>query len=619
MTIGGTKDLAVLRDADWVVEAVAERLDIKRALLARVEAYVSPTALVTSNTSGLSLAGMSAHLTPDLQRRFFGTHFLNPPRYLKLLEVIPTPATDPALFSDFCTFAENAMGHRVVVAKDTPGFISTRLWIAHLMDSIHTAIELGIDIELVDSLTGALVGRPNSATFRMADLVGLDIVASIARNQYEALPNDPLRERLSPPDVMQKLIAAGHVGEKTGAGFYRRVDGQILVLDLKELKYRPRKPVAPDLAHPYLDAILARFFDYARTVRPEIADSEIDVDHAFQWGFGWARGPLTMDAERHGGLLPTPAPSTVYLQLDHQPVLRHTETATLRDLGDGVACLEFHTKLNVFSPAQLENLAETVAYAERDFLGLVIGNQGAHFSAGYDLRRLVEAMERGDLSAIEREMKLCQDVFLALKYARIPLVGAPHGFTLGAGAECALHCARLHCAPETYFGLPEVAIGVIPCGGGVKERLYRLGDQKKTLDALLGNRNTTSAYEAQLHGWLREKDTISRNADRRFYEAKELTLSLADDWHGREEEPEIAPTHSLSELADAVEARRAEGNLTDHEARIGASLARVLGGGPLTESALLERERREFLTLCAEPLSLARMKIMLETGKPLRN
>ena len=249
----------------------------------------------------------------------------------------------------------------------------------------------------------------------------------------------------------------------------------------------------------------------------------------------------------------------------------------------------------------------------------MIGNQGAHFSAGYDLRRLVEAMERGDLESIEREMKLCQDVFLALKYARIPLVCAPHGFTLGAGAECALHCARLHCAPETYFGLPEVTVGVIPCGGGVKERLYRLGDQRKTLDALLGNRNTTSAYEAQLHGWLRARDTISRNADRRFYEAKELTLALADDWHGREEEPELAPTHSLSELADAVEMGRAEGRLTDHEARIGASLARVLGGGPLTESALLERERREFLALCAEPLSLARMKAMLETGKPLRN
>jgi 3-hydroxyacyl-CoA dehydrogenase len=619
ISIGGTQDMGVLRQADWIIEAVAEKLEIKRAVLARVEAYASPGAIVTSNTSGLSLAGMSAHLNEAFRKRFFGTHFLNPPRYLKLLELIPTPDTDRAILNDFFQFAEHTLGHRCVIAKDTPGFISTRLWIAHLMDSIHTAIEMGVDVETVDFLTGPFIGRPGSATFRMADLVGLDIVLSVARNQYESLPDDPLRHRLPPPEVLQRLIAAGFKGDKTGAGFYRREkDGQVLVLDLKELKYRPRRAVT-EPNHPYLNTILDTFFGYVHQIRPQIAEREWDIDHVFQWGFGWNKGPLTMDAERRGAFLPSPPPDTEYIELDHLAPLQSAPTATLRDMGDGIACIEFHTKMNVFSPELLELLLSLVERAEREFLGLVIGNQGAHFSAGYDLARLVAAMERGDLKTIDTEMALCQKAFQKLKYARLPIVAAPHGFALGAGGECVLHCTHVHAAAETYLGLPEVAVGVIPCGGGVKETLLRLGDGRAALEAILFNQNSTSAYDAIRQKRLRDTDTVARNADRRLYEAKLKALELSDSFQPTQPDDVTPPTVDATLLKSALDGWQAEGKLSEIEYRIGEALLHVLAGGPNDEASLLTREREAFQKLCQEPLSLARMRHMLQTNRPLKN
>lgn len=619
ITIGGTQDMGVLRQADWIIEAVIEKMEAKRALLARIEAYASPSAIITSNTSGLPLAGMSAHLNESFRKRFFGTHFLNPPRYLKLLELIPTPDTDRALLSDFFRFAENVLGHRCVIAKDTPGFISTRLWIAHLMDSIHTAIEMGVDIETVDYLTGPLIGRPNSATFRMADIVGLDIIYSVAKNQYDALPGDPLRQRLVPPEVLQRLLAAGFKGEKTGAGFYRREkDGQILVLDLKELKYRPRRAVT-ETNHAYLNTILDTFFSYIHQILPQIAEREWDIDHVFEWGFGWNKGPMTMDAERRGAFLSAPPSHTEYIEADHMGILQHAPTATLRDMGDGIACVEFHTKMNVFSPELLELLNRLTERAEREFLGLVIGNQGPHFSAGYDLGRLVAAMEKGDLAAIDQEMKLCQDTFLALKYAHVPIVAAPHGFALGAGCECVLHCYHVHAAAETYIGLPEVAVGVIPCGGGVKETLLRLGDGVGVLESLLFNRTSTGAHDAIRQKRLRETDTVARNPDRRLYDAKQKALELSDGFSPLSQAETVFPTVDACALKTALDSWKDEGKLTEIEYKIGAALVHVLSGGPTDEQSLLNRERESFLTLCQEPLSLARMQHMLKTNRPLKN
>jgi 3-hydroxyacyl-CoA dehydrogenase len=326
-----------------------------------------------------------------------------------------------------------------------------------------------------------------------------------------------------------------------------------------------------------------------------------------------------MDAERRGAFLPAPPAHTEYIEVDHMAILQSASTATLRDMGDGIACIEFHTKMNVFDPELLELLASLIERAEREFLGLVIGNQGPAFSAGYDLARLVSAMERGDLASIDSEMKLCQEVFQQLKYARLPIVGAPHGFALGAGCECLLHCTHVHAAAETYIGLPEVAVGVIPCGGGVKETFQRLGDGRAALETILFNQNSTGAHDAVRTGRLRETDTVARNPDRRLYEAKLKALELSDGFHALRRDEAPKPDADGAALKAQLDEWQAVGRLTEIERKIGEGLVQVLSGGPTDEASLLAREREAFLSLCQEPLSLARMQHMLKTNRPLKN
>jgi 3-hydroxyacyl-CoA dehydrogenase len=603
--------------ANWIVEAVAEDLNVKREVLAQIES-AAPNAIVTSNTSGLGLAAMSQQCSPAFRRRFFGTHFLNPPRYLKLLEVIPTAETDTALLTGFIEFAETVLGHRVVLAKDTPGFISTRLWITHLLDTIHTAIEQKVDIETVDALTGPFVGRPRSATFRMADLVGLDIIAAVAKNQYALLPQDPLRERLRLPAIMETRIASGRLGEKSGGGFYRRDGKAILALDLTTGEYHPRRDVSPNLANPaqktFLETILNRLFDYAHAVRPEIADSEAAVDKTMRWGFGWEKGPFAMAAERKGMLPPIEPFDPRYVTLAELPIVRTFETATLRDLGDGILCLELHAKMNTFSPAMNDAVLAAVEWAEAKASGLVIAGHGAHFSAGYDLSRLVAAMERGDLTVIDAEMRACQAAFLRVKYARVPVVAAVHGYTLGAGCEIALHSAAIVAAPELAMGLPETAVGVVPCGGGIKEMWYRLGDADATLQNIVRNRNSTSAHGARRAGRLRPTDTILANADRLLYTAKQKALALSAEY----EPPRPLVMPSGTSLDASLTALQNSEDLTEHDLLLAAKVAEVIGTGG-TEQAMLDAERHVFCELCQEPKSVERMRHLLATGKPLKN
>ena len=676
-----------LRAADWVVEAVAERMDVKRDVLALVAAAIPAHAVVTSNTSGLGLAAMSAHLPPALRRRFLGSHFLNPPRYLKLLEVVPTPETDPEVTAGFVRFAERVLGHRVVLAKDTPGFISTRLWIAHLMDTLHAAEEHGIDLETVDYLTGPLVGRPRSATCRMADIVGLDVVAAIAGNQRHALPHDdPLRTRLEPPAVLRALLDAGRTGEKADAGFYRREGRSVLAYDAAAGEYRPRRDVHIEAVEAvallplperlraleacrdapwgrFLNGILDALGAYARAVGPEVAADVLAVDRTMRWGFGWEMGPFGVDDARRGAsehYAGTPLPRSYrafgggdageastrpwpvepeYVDLARVAAaeggtLARTEAASLLDLGDGVWCVAFHTKMNTFNPALCAFLRDAVTRAEAETAALVIGNQGAHFSAGYDLKRLAAAMEQGDTDTIDREMKACQDAFLAIRYARIPVVAAVHGFTLGAGCECALHCHGVVAASETYVGLPEVAVGVVPCGGGIKETLRRyleagldpVAAARASLRAVVLNRNSGSAHEAQRDGRLRPTDAICRNPDRLLYEAKRRALALRDGFAPpeRADFPGIEAA-GLSILREDIANWHADGTLNEHDARIADRVALVLSGGmepapgPVSEHRLLELERIVFLDLCRSPQSLARMRHFLDTGKPLRD
>lgn len=578
---GCAEELSVCADANWVIEAIAEKLALKQALLSRLESAVGPETLVTSNTSGLSLTAMSEHCGQAFRQRFFGTHFFNPPRYLKLVEVIPTPVTSRAVLKDFITRLEAQTNHRVVVARDTPGFISTRLWITHLLDTIHTAIEQDVPVEVVDALTGPALGRPRSATFRMADLVGLDIIASIAKNQYESLPDDPLRERLRLPEPLERLIAEGRTGQKVGAGFYQRVGREILALDWQTLTYRPRQEENTTPGKELVATILPRFFGYVEAIADEISDSEDAIDNAMCWGFGWQKGPFAM-ARR------APDPPVT-------PALHAYE---------GALVFELRGKLNVFDPALCAAVLEAVSQAEARGCPLIFTGQGSCFSAGYNLARLVTAMERADLEAIEADMKQCQETFLRVKHATIPTVAAIHGYTLGAGCELALHCGRIVASPETVLGLPECAVGVIPCGGGVKEALFRFGTAQAAFEAIAFNQNSTSAHDAKQRGWLRESDVIVRNADRLLAEAR-VAAGL--------------PVPVLTQPPTHAGLLALPASLTGQDRVIAEQLAWVLTGGPTDEATILERERAAFRVLAQEPSSIARMRYLLDTGKPLKN
>lgn len=681
--IGNTLDnLDWLRDADWVVEAVAEKMEVKQSVLAAVEAHYGPQTVVSSNTSGLSLRGMAADRSLDFRSRFLGSHFLNPPRYLKLLEVIPTDETDPAVTEGFVRFAEQVLGHRCVIAKDTPGFISTRIWILHLLDSIRLAVQHDLTVEEADSLTGPLIGRPRSATFRMADIVGLDIIAAIAQNQYAALTGDPFRDHLLLPEVVQRLIAEGRVGEKSGAGFYRREGREILALDFGTMEYRPRQepqnpaveallkvPLGERLRRieqttgepwaEFLRTLLNALSDYVFRMAPEFARDTLSVDRVMRWGFGWELGPFESAAYRQrdtaSGESPGGRTYRVFEQAEPQSIPDEPEyivladvkaahgtvldspMGSLLDLGDEVACLEFHSKMNTFDPALCAFVNAARERAERDFRALVIGNQGAHFSAGYNLRALLDAAEAGQWDALEAMMREVQATFMALKGATVPVVAAPHGYTLGAGCECALHCVSIQAAPELVMGLPELNAGVVPTGGGVKEMLARamqawddVSDPfplvEQVFRLLVPPRNSSSAAEAQKMGFLRASDGLSRNADRLLYEAKQRALALANAGYRPpvQQNIRVLGADGLARLRMNLHGQFRSGVLTEHDHRIADRIANILTGGlpyarEVSEAWLLHLEREAFLSLIGEPKSRERMRHLLETGKPLRN
>jgi len=692
-----TDDLACLSEADWVIEAVSERMELKKAILTLIAANAGRDTLVSSNTSGLSLREMTAQQTPEFRDRFLGTHFLNPPRYLKLLEVIPLPETKPETISDFQQFAEQILGQRVVVAKDTPGFISTRIWITHLLDTIHTALTESLTVEEVDYLTGALLGRPASATFRMADIVGLDIIASIAANQHARLANDPLRERLVLPDKLKNLIETGRIGQKVGEGFYSRDGKTILALDFASRQYRPRReikiaevealarvPLTERLTilleggdapwQRFLGRILNTLCSYVAQIGGEIAGDALTIDRVMEWGFQWQIGPCAIQDCRttpnnsgqpeqmnYSGTAPNRSyrifgtsenPRVPQMEPEKQEAewvqlrdlkasskaVRSSEAGTLVDLGDGVICLEFHTKMNTFSPGMVTFLDSSRELAEQSYAGLVIGNQAKNFSAGYNLNLFVEAIEAHNWQRLDTLLRDIQFAFMRLKYAKVPVVGAPFGYTLGAGCECSLHCAALQAAPELVMGLPELDVGVIPAGGGTKELLTRaMRAWDGTSDALVpilpvfdlitAARNSGSAEQARQMGLLRERDRISRNADRQLYEAKQFVLSIAGTSYQAPAKDKVWITgpDGLARLRVLLHGRFRAGQISEHDRLIADRIAWILSGGDLpaaqyvTEEYLLRLEREAFVRLAHEEKSVDRMRHVLATGKPLKN
>jgi len=676
-------DLECLKSADWVVEAVAERMDVKQGVLAQIEAHAGADTVVTSNTSGLSLRQMVGGRSASFRSRFLGSHFLNPPRYLKLLEVVPLEETDPEVAAGFVRFAEQVLGHRVVIAKDTPGFISTRLWIEHLLATMHLAIEHDLTVEETDYLTGSLLGRPRSATFRMGDIVGLDIVSTIAKNQFEALPNDPYRDLLTPPGIVQQLLSSGRLGDKTGGGFYKRESGGLLAVDLSTGEYRPRQEVRiedverlgklsireriagfKDMESSrhgrFLNSVLDSLSAYVGFAGPEIASDVLAVDNVMRWGFQWELGPneiqdLREEAPRSYSGTGSQRRFRVYGSNAMQPVraevgyltlaelkwasktIFEEDAGALVDMGEGVACFEFRTKMGTLNPSLCALLNRARETAERDFRAMVIGGDGSHFSVGYDLRMLVEAAESKDWAGINAKIAEVQQTFIALKYSPILIVAAVRGYALGGGCECALHCAAIQAAPESMFGLPERTVGLVPAGGGIKELLARTtfewkGDfdilpaLEKAFRQIAVEGRSGNAEEARKAGYLRDRDVISRNADRLLFDAKANAIALADSGYLSPERRGIrVPGRSARERLIAIAAGQLDaGNFTPYDKAIAEEIAEIMthtGDGPkqISENILLDLERDTLLALVRDPRTIARMKVLLETGKPLRN
>jgi 3-hydroxyacyl-CoA dehydrogenase len=709
------EDFGRVAGADWVLEAIVERLEPKQELLARVEKVAAPDAVVSSNTSGLPLATVAEGRSEDFRRRFCGTHFFNPPRYLKLVELIPTADTDPVVLEDMRAFVERVLGKGAVVAKDTPNFIANRLGSFAGMHDVRYALEHGYSIEEVDALTGPLVGRPKTATFRLFDQVGLDVMVGVAGNLHELAPEDESRDVLPAPEPLARMLEAGRLGNKTGGGFYRRGrrDGQTVfdVLDLDTLEYRPA--ATPDLpiigaardhdelgdrlrfllgkaeedrGARYLRDTLLPSLAYAARRVPEIADSLVEVDHAVEWGFGYQLGPFrTWDAigaadgvARMEALgIEVPAWVTemlaagnesfyrdgqVYSPLarDYQPVPVDPEvldlerlkaagaevagnaSASLVDLGDGVLCFELHPPASAIDAALVELGARALQELESgDWAGLVIANQARNFCVGANLGEVGMAAYQGLYDQVGEAVTGLQRVLMGFRHAPRPVVAAPHGQTLGGGAEIVLHADRVVAALETYIGLVEVGVGIVPAGGGCKELLRRvvapavraapdapvLPFVQRVFETIGLAKVATSALEARELGFLEEHDVVVLNADHQLAAARREVLDLADSYTppAREASVYAAGLPVLAALELGVQTLQWAGQAGEHDGVVARHLARVLCGGELslgqwvTEQHILDLERDAFLALLREPKTMERIQAFLTTGKVLRN
>ncbi len=708
-------DMEKIREVDWVVEAVVERLDVKRSLFERVEQHLSEKTLVTTNTSGIPLKSLAEGRSESFRKRFFGTHFFNPPRYMYLLELIPGPDTSPELFQAFARFAEKALGKGVVFAKDTPNFIANRIGVFGLMYTLRKMEEMELTVEEVDALTGREVGRPRTATLRLADLVGLDVLLHVARNVYENAPDDEMREVFQPPKWLEEMVQRGWLGDKAGQGFYKKVNGKRYVIDIKTLEYRPaEKKTFPSLEQAraqervedrirtllagkdkgaeFVRDTLFVLLGYAAHRIPEIADDVVNVDRAMEWGFNWRMGPFklwdlvgveTVDAYlQEKGYARAPIVEAVLASesrrfygedAEHRPTyfdvgkkvhLRIQEPeeyldlsvlkkqgkellanpeASLVDLGDGVACLEFHSKANALGPGTIDMVFRSLDYVDKhDYAGLVIGNQGAHFSAGANLALILMAVQEEEWDELDRMVKRFQEMVMALKYFHKPVVAAPFGRTLGGGTEVVLHASAAQAAFETYMGLVEVAVGLLPAGGGTKETWLRhlslipedileyvdlYTYLRRAVEQIGMAKVSMGALEARKLLYLRESDGITANARFLLSDAKRRVLFLAEQGYRPPAPPSIlvAGTDGFAAI-QAILYNMREGNfISDHDKLIVEKIAWVMTGGDvprgthLTEWEMLDLEREAFLFLAGTAKTQERMQHMLLKGKPLRN
>ncbi|MBT2640142.1 3-hydroxyacyl-CoA dehydrogenase/enoyl-CoA hydratase family protein [Bacillus sp. ISL-39] len=701
-------DMEKLKDVDWVIEVVVENLDIKKKVFTDVDKYRKQGSIISSNTSGISVEAMAEGRSEDFRKHFLGTHFFNPPRYLKLLEVIPTKDTDPEVLSFIKTFGEDQLGKGVVEAKDTPNFIANRIGTYGLLVTVREMVKGGYSVGEVDSVTGPMIGRPKSATFRTLDVVGLDTFAHVAKNVYDQVEGEE-KEVFEVPEFMKKMLENGWLGSKSGQGFFLKQGKEILELDPQTLEYGPRKKLktastemakqekglankmkalvyGKDRSGELLWNIFSPVLVYSADLLGTIADDIVAVDRAMKWGFGWEMGPFeAWDAlgvekaiskmESEGKTVPAWVKEMVekgftsfykeedgrlsyyhngeYAAVEENPkainlkllkkqkgVIKKNGGASLIDLGDGIALLEFHSHSNSIGPDILQMINFAIDEVEKNFKGLVIGNQGKNFSVGANLAMILMEAQDDNIWDLDMVVRQFQQTTMKIKYSSKPIVAAPFGMTLGGGAEMCLPAAHIQASMETYMGLVEAGVGLIPGGGGNKELYIKHLEglpkgvdfdlQKvanKVFETIAMAKVSTSGEEARENNFLNEADGISVNSDHLLYDAKQAALNLYESGYKAPVRKKVPVTGEpgYATLLLGAQTMHLSGYISEHDLKIAKKLAYVIAGGKVPygtevdEQYLLDLEREAFLSLVAEPKSQQRMQHMLVKGKPLRN
>lgn len=705
------KDIA---SCDWVIEVVVERLDIKKSVYEKVEQFRKPGTLITSNTSGIPINMLSEGRSEDFKKNFCGTHFFNPPRYLRLLEIIPTKNTDPAVVDFLMHYGDLYLGKTTVLAKDTPAFIANRIGVFGIMSIFNSMQKLGLTIDEVDALTGPVIGRPKSATFRTADVVGIDTLVNVAKGVAQNCPDDEAKDIFAIPAWLEKMVENKWLGDKTGQGFFKKTKGaggdkEILVLNLDTLEYEARKKpkfATVETAKPIEDlktrlkALVAgtdkageffrhfhyALFSYISFRIPEISDELYRVDDAMQAGFGWEIGAFEswdvlgvakiVEAMKAAGYKVAPwvdemiaagnksffkvengkrysydvatktyklipgGESFIILDNYKDKIVWKNSNAALYDIGDDVVGLKWNTKMNSIGSEVLEAVNKSIGIAEEKFKGLVIANDGANFSAGANVGMIFMFAIEQEYDELDMAIRMFQNTMMRTRYSSVPVVVAPHGLTLGGGCEMNLHADKVFAAAETYIGLVELGVGLIPGGGGTKEFVLRAGDEmhedepetitlKNRFLTIATAKVATSGLEAYDLGILRKgHDVVVMNQGRRIAEAKTAILEMHEQGYitpVQRKDVKVLGRSALGALYAGINGMWRANYATDHDALVARKLAYVMCGGDLSEQSLvseqylLDLEREAFLSLCGERKTLERIQGVLKTGKPVRN
>jgi 3-hydroxyacyl-CoA dehydrogenase len=703
-------DIAKVAHVDWIMEVVVERLDIKKSVFEKLEKFRTPGTLITSNTSGIPIHFMSEGRSEDFQKHFCGTHFFNPARYLKLFEIIPGPKTDASVLDFLNGYGEQFLGKTSVIAKDTPAFIGNRIGIFGIQSLFHQVKKLGLTVEEIDKLTGPVIGRPKSATFRTVDVVGLDTLVHVANGIYENCPHDEAHDLFKLPDFIKTMMENKWLGSKTGQGFYKKEGRDIFALDLNTLEYKPSKKASfatleltksvdkvidrfkilvkgKDKAGDFYRKNFASMFAYVSNRIPEITDELYKIDDAMKAGFGWEHGPFQiwdaigvekgieiMKAEglepaawvnqmlasgsksfysvKNGATyfydIPKKSQEKIpgqdsFIILDNirksNEVFKNTGVV-IEDLGDGILNCEFQSKMNTIGGDVLTGLNKAFDLAEKDFEGLIVGNQGANFSVGANIGMIFMMAVEQEYDELNAAIKYFQDTMMRMRYSAIPTISAPHGMALGGGCEISLHADKVVAAAETYMGLVEFGVGVIPGGGGSKEMALRASDLFHKGDVQLNvlqehfltigmAKVSTSAYEAfDLNLLQKGKDVVVVNKDRQIAVAKQHARLMADSGYTQpvhRKDVMVLGKQALGMFLVGTDSMQDSNYISEHDMKIANKLAYVMAGGDLSEPTLvseqylLDLEREAFLSLCTERKTLERIQHMLKTGKPLRN